>query len=239
MPVPKAERRLQIPERHVSDTGERTDLSLPKTAYILLWFPLPSETFIFREVQNARAAGLPFVVHTLYGPAAKNLSPAMMHSLEVRAPFLDRDVAEFICRLPSRYKLRGARRKYLLKKAVAGILPKEILSRGKRGFLIPTAAWLRGRLRPQVDELLGERYLKAQGIFDPKTVTGLVTEHATGAADHRKKLWTLLVLQLWLAQHKPSIIAWASGFSPSSRATRARAFWAASGTPSRPRRFLG
>jgi len=132
---------------------------------------------------------------------------AMMHSLEGRAPFLDRDVAEFICRLPSRYKLRGARRKYLLKKAVAGILPKEILSRGKRGFLIPTAAWLRGRLRPQVDELLGERYLKAQGIFDPKTVTGLVTEHATGAADHRKKLWTLLVLQLWLAQHKPSIIA--------------------------------
>lgn len=52
-------------------------MSLPKTAYILLWFPLPSETFIFREVQNARAAGMPFVVHTLYGPAGKNLSPAM------------------------------------------------------------------------------------------------------------------------------------------------------------------
>lgn len=132
---------------------------------------------------------------------------SMMHSLEVRAPFLDRDVAEFVCRLPSRYKLRGARRKYILKKAVAGILPKEILHRSKRGFLIPTASWLRGRLRPHVDELLGERHLKAQGIFDPRTVTALVTEHATGAADHRKKLWTLLVLQLWLAHHKPSIVS--------------------------------
>ena len=132
---------------------------------------------------------------------------SMMHSLEVRAPFLDRDVAEFVCRLPSRYKLRGKTRKYLLRKAAASILPKEILGRGKRGFLIPTASWLRGRLRPQVDELLGERHLKQQGIFDPKTVTALVAEHASGAADHRKKLWTLLVLQLWLAHHKPTVIA--------------------------------
>lgn len=131
---------------------------------------------------------------------------SMMHSLEVRAPFLDRDVAQFVCRLPSRYKLRGSKRKYLLQKAVAPLLPPEILSRSKRGFLIPTAAWLRNQLRPQVDELLGERHLKAQGIFDPATVTRLVAEHVSGAADHRKKLWTLLVLQLWLAHHKPTLI---------------------------------
>ncbi|MFU2210063.1 asparagine synthase (glutamine-hydrolyzing) [Solidesulfovibrio sp. C21] len=131
---------------------------------------------------------------------------SMMHSLEARAPFLDRDVAEFICRLPSRYKLRGTKRKYLLKKAVAGLLPKEILGRGKRGFLIPVASWLRGQLRPQVDMLLGEKHLREQGIFNPKAVSRLVAEHATGAVDHRKKLWTLLVLQLWLEAHKPSII---------------------------------
>ncbi len=52
-------------------------MSLPKTAYILLWYPLPSETFIFREVENARAAGMPFAMYTLYGEAGKNLSPAM------------------------------------------------------------------------------------------------------------------------------------------------------------------
>lgn len=131
---------------------------------------------------------------------------SMMHSLEVRAPFLDRDVAEFVCRLPSRYKLRGAKRKYLLKKAVAGLLPKAILGRGKRGFLIPVASWLRGQLRPQVDALLGPKHLREQGVFNPEEVGRLVAEHVGGAADHRKKLWTLLVLQLWLASHKPEII---------------------------------
>ncbi|MHC1790674.1 asparagine synthase (glutamine-hydrolyzing) [Solidesulfovibrio sp.] len=131
---------------------------------------------------------------------------SMMHSLEARAPFLDRDLAEFVCRLPSHYKLRGTKRKYLLKKAVADLLPKGILGRGKRGFLIPTADWLRKQLRPQVDALLGERHLREQGIFNPKEVGRLVTEHASGTADHRKKLWTLLVLQLWLAKHKPTII---------------------------------
>ena len=131
---------------------------------------------------------------------------SMMHSLEARAPFLDRDVAEFVCRLPARYKLRGTKRKYILKKAVADLLPKEILGRGKRGFLIPVASWLRGQLRPQVDMLLGEKHLREQGIFDPREVGRLVADHASGAADHRKKLWTLLVLQLWLASRKPSII---------------------------------
>ena len=131
---------------------------------------------------------------------------SMMHSLEARAPFLDRDVAEFVCRLPARYKLRGTKRKYILKKAVADLLPKEILGRGKRGFLIPVASWLRGQLRPQVDMLLGEKHLREQGIFDPREVGRLVADHASGAADHRKKLWTLLVLQLWLSSRKPSII---------------------------------
>jgi asparagine synthase (glutamine-hydrolysing) len=130
----------------------------------------------------------------------------MMHSLEVRAPFLDRDLAEFACRLPIRMKLRGDSRKYLLKKAVADILPREILTRRKRGFLIPAAMWLRESLRPHMDELLGETFLKRQGLFNPQTVAALRAEHQNGVRDHRKELWTLLVLQLWLARHNPSIV---------------------------------
>ncbi|NDY58629.1 asparagine synthase (glutamine-hydrolyzing) [Desulfovibrio sulfodismutans] len=130
---------------------------------------------------------------------------SMMHSLEVRAPFLDRDLAEFACRLPISMKLRGDKRKYLLKKAVADILPPEILSRPKRGFLIPAAMWLRGSLAPHMDELLGESHLKRQGLFDPKAVARLRAEHQDGTCDHRKELWTLLVLQLWLAEHNPGI----------------------------------
>ncbi|WP_243368670.1 asparagine synthase (glutamine-hydrolyzing) [Fundidesulfovibrio soli] len=129
----------------------------------------------------------------------------MMHSLEARAPFLDRGVAEFACRLPFDFKLRGLKRKYILKKALADVLPKEILTRNKRGFLIPVAKWLRGRLRPLVDELLGEAHLRAQGLFEPKAVRALVEEHASGRADRRKELWTLLVLQLWLKHNNPSI----------------------------------
>ncbi len=129
----------------------------------------------------------------------------MMHSLEARAPFLDRDFAEFASRLPLAMKLNGFTRKYLLKKACADILPKEILTRNKRGFLIPVARWLRDKLKPLVDDLLGETHLKRQGLFNPKAVRALVDQHTSGRADRRKELWTLLVLQLWLEHNKPSI----------------------------------
>ena len=126
----------------------------------------------------------------------------MLHSLEVRAPFLDRDVAEFTARLPVRHKLRGVKGKYLLKKAVDDLLPAEILHRGKRGFQIPVAEWLRTRLRPLIEDMLGEQHLRQQGIFNPKAVRQVVERHCSGKADLRQPLWTLLVLQLWLEAHK-------------------------------------
>jgi asparagine synthase (glutamine-hydrolysing) len=129
----------------------------------------------------------------------------MMHSLEARAPFLDRDFAEFASRLPANMKLRGLTRKYLLKKALADVLPQEILTRNKRGFLIPVARWLRDKLKPLVEDLLGEAHLRRQGLFDPKVVRGLINEHDSGRVDRRKELWTLLVLQLWLKHNNPSI----------------------------------
>ena len=126
----------------------------------------------------------------------------MMHSLEVRAPFLDRDVAEFTARLPLRCKLHGIKGKFLLKKAMADLLPQQILHRNKRGFQIPVAAWLRGRMRPLLEDLLAADRLRAQGIFDPDGVRRLMDEHFSGKADWRKPLWTILVLQLWLGAHK-------------------------------------
>jgi len=122
---------------------------------------------------------------------------SMLHSLEVRAPFLDKDAAEFAARLPVSRKLHGFKRKWLLKKAFADLLPKEILHRNKRGFQIPVAQWLRGRLRPLMEDLLCESALKAQGIFNPLTVRALMDRHISGQADLRKPLWTLLVFQLW------------------------------------------
>jgi asparagine synthase (glutamine-hydrolysing) len=129
---------------------------------------------------------------------------SVMHSLELRAPFLDRDLASFAARLPVSCKLRFFTRKYLLKKACARFLPPDILKRNKRGFLIPVAGWLRGALKPLVQELLGPGYLKEQGLFSHTGVGKLVEEHLSGRQDHRKALWTLLTLQLWWQHNRPS-----------------------------------
>ena len=128
---------------------------------------------------------------------------SMLHSLEVRAPFLDKDAAEFAARLPVSRKLHGFKRKWLLKKAFAELLPDEILYRNKRGFQIPVAQWLRGRMRPLMEDLLSESALKAQGIFNHQAVRALMDEHVSGRADLRKPLWTLLVFQLWWRARHP------------------------------------
>lgn len=122
---------------------------------------------------------------------------SMAVSLEVRAPFLDPRVAQFAAQLPLEYKLKGNKGKYILKKAVEPLLPKEILQRPKKGFGIPIAEWLKGRLNPLLHDLLAPERLKNQGLFDAAFVQKLITEHESGAASHHKQLWTLLVFQLW------------------------------------------
>lgn len=129
---------------------------------------------------------------------------SMLNSLEVRAPFLDRHVVEFVARLPISCKLRGFKRKYLLKKAFKNLLPHEILVRNKRGFQIPVAAWLRGKLKPLLMDLLGKKRLQTQGIFNPEGVEKIMNAHFSKKADMRKPLWTLLVLQLWLEANRPA-----------------------------------
>ncbi len=122
---------------------------------------------------------------------------SMAVSLEVRAPFLDPRVAQFAASLPLEYKLKGNKGKYILKKAVEPLLPKSILQRPKKGFGIPIAEWLKGRLNPLMHDLLAPERLKNQGLFDEKFVQKLIKEHETSAASHHKQLWTLLVFQLW------------------------------------------
>lgn len=130
---------------------------------------------------------------------------SMLHSLEVRAPFLDKKTAEFVSRLPINCKLRGFKRKYLLKKAFASLLPEKILKRNKRGFQIPVAAWLRGRLKPLLQEMLSEDRLKRQSIFNGREAARLMEEHFSGRKDLRKPLWTLLVFQLWWEANRPAL----------------------------------
>lgn len=122
---------------------------------------------------------------------------SMAVSLETRAPFLDPRVAQFSASLPVNYKLRGNKGKFILKKAMEGLLPDEILYRPKKGFGIPTAEWLKGRLNSLMHDMLTPERLKGQGLFNSDHVQHLIKQHESGAASYHKELWTLLVFQLW------------------------------------------
>jgi asparagine synthase (glutamine-hydrolysing) len=122
---------------------------------------------------------------------------SMAVSLEVRAPFLDPRVAEFAASLPANYKLRGRRTKYILKRAIADFLPPFVTRRGKKGFGVPVAEWLKGKLRPLARDLLSPERVRKAGVFNPEYVTRLQDEHERGVANHRKLLWTLLMFELW------------------------------------------
>ena len=122
---------------------------------------------------------------------------SMAVSLEVRAPFLDPRVAEFAASLPGSYKLRGQKTKYILKKAVKEMLPPFVTRRGKKGFGVPVAEWLKVKLRPLARDLLSPERVRRAGVFNPEYVTRLQDEHERGVANHRKLLWTLLMFELW------------------------------------------
>ncbi|MGI8898061.1 MAG: asparagine synthetase B family protein, partial [Pyrinomonadaceae bacterium] len=122
---------------------------------------------------------------------------SMAVSLEVRAPFLDRRVAEYAASLPAHYKLRGRKTKYILKRAVADLLPPFVTRRSKKGFGVPVAEWLKGKLRPLARDLLSPERVRRAGVFNPEYITRLQDEHERGVANHRKLLWTLLMFELW------------------------------------------
>ena len=122
---------------------------------------------------------------------------SMAVSLEVRAPFLDPRVAEFAASLPCNYKLRGHRSKYILKKAVKEMLPPFVTRRGKKGFGVPVAEWLKEKLRPLARDLLSPERVRRAGVFNANYVARLQDEHERGIANHRKLLWTLLMFELW------------------------------------------
>jgi asparagine synthase (glutamine-hydrolysing) len=122
---------------------------------------------------------------------------SMAVSLEVRAPFLDPAVAEFAASLPSDYKLRGRKTKYILKRSIEGLVPPFVTRRGKKGFGVPVAEWLKGKLRPLARDLLSPERVRRAGVFNPDYITRLQDEHERGLANHRKLLWTLLMFELW------------------------------------------
>ncbi|MBN2492759.1 MAG: asparagine synthase (glutamine-hydrolyzing) [Planctomycetes bacterium] len=124
---------------------------------------------------------------------------SMAHALEVRVPLLDPEAVAFAGRLPVGLKLRGRCRKYLLKEALRGRVPADVLDGRKQGFEVPLGRWFRRELRPLAESLADRAAIAAH--FRTDAVRRLVREHQIGLADHSVALWTLLVFERWATHH--------------------------------------
>ena len=125
---------------------------------------------------------------------------SMAASIESRVPFLDHKLVEFTSSLPERLKLRGGTTKYILRKAMKGVLPEQILSRPKMGFPVPIASWFRGAYSSVIDEyVLSDRAME-RGIFNPDFVRQLVKRHQKGGENHEERLWALVNFEIWQRQ---------------------------------------
>jgi asparagine synthase (glutamine-hydrolysing) len=121
---------------------------------------------------------------------------SMAASIESRVPFLDHPLAEFMARLPERMKLRGLTTKYILRRAMADLLPAQVLSRPKMGFPVPFGNWVAGPYGAVLDEFVMSPRTQARGLFEPSALSRLVTEHRAGA-NHGERLWSLVNLEVW------------------------------------------
>jgi len=128
---------------------------------------------------------------------------AMFNSLEVRAPFLDRRFAEYACALPTRLKLRGGTRKYILKRLARRYLPPAIVDRKKHGFAVPIGALIRTLFRERCRDVLLSQANPVSDWFDRTALEALLDEHLAGGHDHGKKLWALYIL-FAVAAHRPT-----------------------------------
>ena len=119
---------------------------------------------------------------------------SMANSLEVRAPYLDHELVEFVCRLKPELKLKGLTTKYILKKAAQGMLPNRIIHRKKKGFGVPLSKWIKKDLRDLFEDTFNEHDIRENGLFNATYIRQLLNEHIRGRKDHRKLLWTLFSL---------------------------------------------
>ena len=157
----------------------------------------------FRDAYDGRKGGM--LGKLLYGDAKTYLHELLMKqdqmsmgaSIESRVPFLDHPLAEWVTRLPDRFKLRGSETKWLLRAAMKPHLPDTILNRPKMGFPVPIGAWIRGPLKQSAEDLVLGSRASARGILDNDAVRTMFNEHVSGHRKHDERLWVLMGLELW------------------------------------------
>jgi len=121
----------------------------------------------------------------------------MANSLEARAPFLDRELVEYVAALPDEFKLQGRRTKAILRDAFSDLLPPEIQRRGKMGFGVPIGTWFREALGEHYREVVLASDSRSRDYLDTDVAARLLADHQSGRWDHGHRLWVLLMFELW------------------------------------------
>ena len=173
----------------------------------------------FRRVRHADFLNQMLYLDTKIFMASLNLTyndkMSMANSVEVRVPFLNRELAEFVAwNVPPSLKLKGRMlptTKYIFRKAMQGALPEEVLRQPKAGFAAPTDYWLAHDLREMTDDLLSHSRIASRGLFRPAAVRRLVREHRSGRQDWSMQIWQFLTLELWMQNFLDRSRAWATG----------------------------
>jgi asparagine synthase (glutamine-hydrolysing) len=197
--LPEEERWLQWVGFFVADLGR---VMKPDAG------PLPDLTASIRKAMNersnvlARALSANFGTYLVDDLLVKADRMGMANSMELRVPFLDTDLVEYVAGLPPAHLRRRGTLKYLLRQAFSDVVPRVVLDRGKQGFAVPLPEWFRGPWR----EVLYERVLtvdaKLWEWLDRDYVIGRAEEHLAGKIDFSQQLWALLTLETWLSKDR-------------------------------------
>lgn len=174
------------------------------TQHFLSFFPSDPAYSYLKSFLNTiegdilkRVSYLDYNTYLPEGLMTKMDRASMANSLETRSPFLDHKLVEFAFQLPSRYKIKGFKTKYILKEAFSDLLPKEIKRRGKMGFGIPLGPWFRNELKKTFEENCIKDSFITRGYFKKEELLRLWEEHQRFKKDNGYKLWTILILELW------------------------------------------
>lgn len=122
---------------------------------------------------------------------------SMAANLEVRVPFLNHELVSLTEQIPASLKIKGLKRKYILKKAVEKILPKEVIWRKKAGFSAPIRSWIRTSLKPLIEDHLSEEAITKRGLFDAKEVRKIIELNQSGKEDYNLQVFQLLTFEIW------------------------------------------
>jgi asparagine synthase (glutamine-hydrolysing) len=190
------------------DAQQKTDLYAPQRASSARGNANSNAQHLaaFSKVKHANFLNQMLYLDTKIFMATLNLTyndkMSMASSVEVRVPFLDRGLAEFVAwNVKPEWKLKGKWRpvtKHIFREAMRSMLPDEVLRQPKAGFAAPVDYWLAHDLRPMVDDLLSESQVRRRGLFRPEVVRRYIDEHRRGAEDWSMQIWQLLTLEIWM-----------------------------------------